>query len=123
MDGPLRQADGLQFINGEGRPQGRCGALDRTAGASRPATAAKAVRHRQATKEEALNTAPLARRWLVFPYSGQVKAPHPKSRRGLRGLRLDRAAPSQVPKCGCRAAQASMAQDMPRSSWCPGGHL
>lgn len=43
--------------------------------------------------------------------------------RGRRGRRADTMVPTHELKCGCRAAQASMAHEMPRSSCCPAKHL
>ena len=43
--------------------------------------------------------------------------------RGLRGRRASRPVRTQASRCGWRAAHASMAQEMPRSSCCPGEHL
>ena len=43
------------------------------------------------------------------------------SRRGLRMVRDFSKIPNQSRRCGCRAAQASMAQEMPRSSCRPDG--
>ena len=53
----------------------------------------------------------------------QTKARHPYSRWGVRGRCLSSMGRTHQDKCGCFAAQASMAQEIARSSCCPAGHL
>jgi hypothetical protein len=60
-------------------------------------------------------------RYQKYLSNCQVKAPHPYC--CFRRMRGRGKTCIQPCKWGCRAAQASMAQEMPRSSCCPGRHL